>query len=435
VSHPFAYHACALALFLSASIPRTLGAQSDSVTLQALLAEAERASPRLVAATEAVRAATARIPTSTRPPDPQVQLGWMNYGLPDGRPMTPLSMRQLQVMQMVPVAGRLRASRAVAHSAANESRSLSAAARAQVRRETAAMFFELHRVDRALALARETQQIVADLAQTSAAMYRAGEGQQADVIRAEVEVARMAAEVDRMTAMRTATAARLVAMLARVPGTTIGPTEAMPLPTSLPPLDSLLALALRRRPELGAADASVAGAVAAERLAHSELWPDLTVGVQVADGRDLAGMRETMGSLMVGASVPIFARRRQLAMREEADAMRAMAEADRAMIAAETGGDVGMAHAELTRTRQLRAIYTGRVLPSARAALQSALSAYRGGTVPFMAVLDAQMALNRYSEELLLLEAEEGEAWAALESFTGANFLTPGVATPGARND
>ena len=417
------------------ALPAAASGQSGGVALEALLNEADRASPRIIAATAAARAAAQRVPTTTRPPDPQFQLGWMNYGLAGLRPMTPVSMRQVQVMQMLPVAGRLRALHLAAEAGADGAEGDAVVVRAAVRRETATMFFELHRLDRTIVLLRETQQVVRDLRETSAAMYRAGEGRQADVLRAELEVERMATEIARMSAMRVAMASRLMAMLAREPAAPLGVTSAPALPATVPPLDSMQSLARRRRPDLAVADASVARVVALERVARSEIWPDLTIGVQVADGRDLAGMRETMGSLMLGAALPVFARRRQLAMREEAAAMRAMAEADRAMLVAETGGDVGVAYAELLRARGLRASYGTRIIPSAQAALESALAAYRGGTVPFMTALDAQMALNGYREELLLLEAEEGAAWAALEALTGTRWLQPGATPPGGHDD
>ena len=54
-----------------------------------------------------VRAAQARVPGATRPPDPQLQLGFMNYALAGLAPMATLGMTQLQLMQMVPLGGKL----------------------------------------------------------------------------------------------------------------------------------------------------------------------------------------------------------------------------------------------------------------------------------------------------------------------------------------
>ena len=72
--------------------------------------------PRIQVAEALARAARARIPGAGLPPDPQVQLGWMNYDLPSFKPMEVVGMTQLQVMQMLPIAGKLGLSRSIARS-------------------------------------------------------------------------------------------------------------------------------------------------------------------------------------------------------------------------------------------------------------------------------------------------------------------------------
>jgi outer membrane protein TolC len=128
---------------------------------------------------------------------------------------------------------------------------------------------------------------------------------------------------------------------------------------------------------------------------------------------------DRMGSLMLGASVPVFARSRQLRMRDEAAAMRDMAEAELATMRAGTLGRLGEAYAALLGARRLAALYRTTVLPQAHAASVSALASYRSGGVDFMTVVDDRMSVNRYRQELLALEAAEGRAWAELEMLVG----------------
>ena len=93
-----------------------------------------------------------------------------------------------------------------------------------------------------------------------------------------------------------------------------------------------------------------ASAAEAERV-RRELWPDLAVGVQLGRTPGRAEMGgETMGSLMVGASVPLFARDRQLRMREEAASMRQMAAAELAAMRADTRARVAEMHAPVAST-------------------------------------------------------------------------------------
>jgi outer membrane protein TolC len=177
---------------------------------------------------------------------------------------------------------------------------------------------------------------------------------------------------------------------------------------------------------------------ASQRLAHKEIWPDVQIGVQYAQRGGEMGGTERMGSVMVGASVPVFARDRQLRLRDEAAAMKQMALADLAAMRAETRGKIGEAVANLSRARTLLDLYRTTVLPQAEATVASALAAYRVGKIDFMTLLDDQMTVNKYRQELYGLEADQGKAWADLEMLTGRQLFDPNqiaVATAAARGD
>ena len=400
-----------------------------------------RANPRIAAAQALARASAARIPGARRPPDPQLQLGFMNRSLPSFAPMRPLGMTQLQLMQMVPTAGKLGlAGRSL------EAQSSAASARAEEvfweqRNQVAMAFYELAATDLALDVARETLRLLHDIAKTSESMYRVGEGRQADVLRARVEIARMAEDTLRMQAMRESMVARLNALLDRDGDSTVGRPALPRFPDSLPPRPWLDSLAMRHRPMVRAGLEEVRAAEAGETLARRELVPDLEVGIQYGQQRatSLDGMEgggtDRMASLMIGASIPVFARSRQLRMREEAAAMRQMAQADVAAMRAETRGRIGEAYAALQRARRLAALYQSEVLPQAEAAVASALSAYRVGSVDFMTLLDGRMSVNRYRQELATIHAEEGKAWAELEMLTGRNLFDADIVASTTRGD
>jgi outer membrane protein TolC len=285
-------------------------------------------------------------------------------------------------------------------------------------------FYELYQTERGLEVERQTLRLLQDVAGTAESMYRVGEGRQADVLRAQVEIARMTEDTIRMQAMRTATAARLNALLDRAPESGVRSPVLPAFPASVPTLDSLQRLARAYRPMLAAGAREVDAARADERLARREIWPDVALGVQYGQRSGEMGV-ERMGSLMVGASVPVFARGRQLRLREEAAAMRQMATADLAAMAADTRGRIGEAYADLERARRLTALYRTTVLPQAEAAAGSALASYRVGGVDFMTLLDDRMTVNKYRTELFALEADEGKAWAELEMLTGRELFDP----------
>lgn len=418
-----------IALAFPAFSPRVCVAQAPERTLGAYYRRLEAASPRLAAADALVRAADERIAPARRPPDPQLQFGLMNRSLPGLGLSDPLGMTQVQLMQMIPFPGKLALAGQVASARAEAQRARSADVRWDTRARVAMEYYEIWQLDRSLGVARETLRLLRGLGETARTMYGVGEGRQADVLRAQVTIARMEDEILRMEVERLSAAARLNALLDRPMGAPIDSLALPVFPEVLPPLDTLIAEAEARRPMVAAGEAEVRAADAGVRLARREIWPDLQVGAQYGQ-RPMDGGTDRMVSLMLGVSLPIFAGSRQLPMRREAEAMRLMAAADLASMRADTRGRVVELHAAVERSRRLGALYRGTILPQSEAAVASALSAYRVGGIDLMALLDSRMTVNQYRQDLNRLDAEEGRALAELEMMVGRELLNPDSTVP-----
>ena len=309
-----------------ASAQETAAGASSRLTLARVYDEVRSASPRVQAAQALARAADARVPGARVPPDPQLQLGFMNYSLSNFRPMDPLGMTQLQLMQMVPVAGKLRLAGRVAQFQADAALLRATDVEWEQRAQVAEAFYELYATDQRLVIAQETFRLLQDIASIANSMYEVGEGRQTDVLRAQVEIARMSEDITRMRAMRTAAAARLNALLNRGADATVDSPALPAFPAQAPLVDSLISGALQTRPMIRAGVQDLAAAENATSLARREIWPDLQIGLQYGQRGAEMGT-ERMTSLMIGATGPIFARSRQFRMREEAGAMQAMAKA------------------------------------------------------------------------------------------------------------
>ena len=392
-------------------------AQQSPVVLGDLYAQVLRANPRVAAARALTRAAESRVAGVSRPPDPQLQLGFMNYSLPRLAPMATVGMNQLQLMQMVPYGGKLSLARRAASARASATAFRAEDVSWDLRSQAAMAFYDLYSTDRGLEVVRETVRLLRDIAATTEAMYRVGAGRQTDVLRARVEIARMSEDTLRMQAMRQSMTARLAALLDG--GSNALGTPALPaFPDTIPTRAWLDSVSGTARPMIRGGVAEVQAADALALLARKEILPDLQVGVQYAQRTGDMGT-ERMGSLMLGVSLPVFARSRQFQMREEAGAMKEMAQADLAAMRAETRGKVGEAYAGLVRARTLAQLYRTTVLPEAEATVASALAAYRVGSVDFMTLLDDRMTVNKYRQELYVLESDQGKAWADLEMLAG----------------
>ncbi|NOT10030.1 MAG: TolC family protein [Gemmatimonadales bacterium] len=403
--------------------------QAGRLTLAEVFRALETRSPRLEAARQMAFAAEARVKPARTLPDPQLQFGLMNRNLPGLGLQDPLGMNQVQVMQMVPIAGQLGLSGRAAAAQAGAARARAADLRWELRARAAMSFYEIYQLDRTIEVSAETRELLRDITTTARTMYSVGQGRQADVLRAQVEIDRMSEEIARMRAMREAAAARLNALLDR-PTETPVLTPALPrFPRELAGADSLERQALAGRPMLAAGALEVDAAAAAQQRARREIWPDLQLGA-VYGQRPMAGRTDRMVSLMLGFSVPIWAGRRQLQMRAETEAMRLSADAELRAMQADTRGRLGELTAAVRRSRSLRELYVTTILPQAEATVSSALAAYQAGEVDLPMLLDARMTVNRYRQQLIQLDAEEGSALAELEMLLGQRLFDPELSEP-----
>ncbi|HEY6108559.1 MAG TPA: TolC family protein [Gemmatimonadales bacterium] len=411
-----------LTLLVLALLPPGGAAQSvapDTLTLAEALGTALHTNPMLLASRFAADAAGQQVGPAGALPDPQLQLGFMNRMISQfGSTTDPMTMNQLQLMQMLPWPGKLGSARRAAEHTAGAARADAEDQALMLAAQVRMAYFEVAAADRSLDVMHRTQGLLRDFLQVSTTMYAVGDAVQQDVLRAQVEVARMGEEITRMEQERVAMAARLNALLGREAGVPI-PAVELPEPgAEPPPADSLIALALTHRPALRAGAERVSAADAALAGARRELYPDLQVGVayQVRPAYD------NMVSLMVGITLPIFAGSRQLPMRRRMAAMRDMSSAELLNLRNETIARVVETRARAVRDADLARLYRSSILPQARGAVQAALGSYRVGRVSFMQLVDNQMTVNRYEIETIRLLADYQQAVGELIALTGGEL-------------
>jgi cobalt-zinc-cadmium efflux system outer membrane protein len=262
-------------------------------------------------------------------------------------------------------------------------------------------------LERQLGLARE-------LVGAAAARYASGTGLQADVLRAEVEAARIIAEQHALAAHVTAAEAMLNVSMGREAVAPVGELDysvAFPEPASVADLQRA---AVEQRPELRVGAAQIDRATAEVDVMRSMYRPM----AMVRAGR-ASSMAEGEGAmLMVGVSVPLW-RSRLRAGVDEARAMERMARADLVGMQRMIEGEVAAAYAEAQATRALLRALELDVLPRARSAIDAALAAYAAGQGALVLVVDASRALWDVETDRLMAESATARAWVQLELAVG----------------
>ena len=412
----------AFLLFLLAAYPGVArqgtdtGAPGDTLRVVEAVALARSANPMLQAARLRADAAAERVPQAGALPDPMLSFALMNRPVDDFGTDQAMTMNSLQWTQRLPWPGTLRFARQRAQRLA-EAEDLDA--REVERRLIArvqAVYYRLAFADRAIAVMQETRELLRNFLEVSITRYQVGTGLQQDVFQAQVAVARMTEDITVMEQNRIALAARFNALLGR-DATTPVPALELPPPTGeLPPADSLMVLALERRPALAAAKARIAAAEAGLRAARRRLYPSFTITL----GYGQRPRFDDLATLMLGLSVPLWAGARQLPLRREMAAMRSAAEAAERDLYNETFARVTELRAEAVRAQHLTELYANAVLPQARGAVEAALSAYRVGSVDYLSLINNEMTVNRYEIEAVRLTADYHRALAELNALVGA---------------
>lgn len=261
-------------------------------------------------------------------------------------------------------------------------------------------------IDRQHALA---EQLVA----AALARYTANMGAQSDVLRAEIEVARLDAERVALAAEVRGAEVMLNISLARGADAPI-PELAAAVPELMPPPPGTIARAASRRPELRAGRAEIERAEAEARVMSSMYSPMATVRTGPAYTME-AG---SGWMVMIGVSIPIW-RGKLRASVAEADAMVEMANADLDAMQRMADGEARTARERVVATRVRYLALRDVIVPRAEQAISPTLAAYASGQVPLVSVVEAAQALWSFELELVTARYELGLAWARLRRASG----------------
>ena len=274
-----------------------------------------------------------------------------------------------------------------------------------VRAEAINSFLMLQERRRMQTLIDEQLSFARDVVTAANARYASAVAPQSDVLRAEVELARLRAQARSAVGEVRSAEAMLNASLAIDVDQAVPPLAPIDV-ARVPPEFGDVAGQIRLRPELEAARADVTRADADILVMRDMYRPMATVrtgpAYTMAEGRGWMAM--------VGVSLPI--RRDKLrAGVAEAEAMKSMAEADVRAMTRMFEGEAASALGLLEAAHERQAAVTTDVLPRARMAIQPAIAGYAAGQLPLVSVIEAVQALWFVQADAIAADTEVGLAW------------------------
>ncbi|HET7218613.1 MAG TPA: TolC family protein [Vicinamibacterales bacterium] len=280
--------------------------------------------------------------------------------------------------------------------------------------EAAGAYLMLQERRRTAVLVSEQITFARDVVAAANARYASGTAPQSDVLRAEVEVARLEASARALAGEVRSAEAMLSTRLALDADTVVPPLAPLTPAAPIPAWPSIKT-ALTARPEIAAARAEIARADAEVAVMRDMYRP--MAAIRTGPSYTMAEGGGWMA--MFGVSVPIW-RGKLRAGVAEAEAMRAMSQAELRAMTRMIEGEAAVAVSDLQAARDRQSALVTDVLPRARLAIDPAVAGYAAGQLPLVSVIEAIQALWLVQSELIAADTQLGLARARLGRALGS---------------
>ncbi|MHB8069105.1 MAG: TolC family protein [Desulfobaccales bacterium] len=334
----------------------------------------------------------------------------------------PMTQKMLEMSQRIPFPGKRRLRSEVAEEQARSDGHLASDKANEVRAKVVIDYWSLSMVYGNSDLTQKNKQFWEQVVQVAETRYSVGQGQQADVLQAQVELGNYLDRLLQWNQKQESLRADLNALRSQPPQTPV----ARPQPLRSRPfrlkLDELLERA-KVRPQLQALQAIIAKQEKAVNLAKKEYFPDAKVSLGY-------GFRDTLGPpvnqkqadmLTAGVmfNLPIwYADKIKPRIREEQAKESAAREAHLSAWN-QLAALIRDRHAKLQRLANQIVLLDQGIIPQARQAATATLSSYQVGTLDFAQLYQSQISV--YNTEMQLQEylKDFEENWAELEWLVG----------------
>jgi len=386
---------------------------NSPVLLEDYLRIAVENNAELKSAFEEWKIASLDIPQAKALPDPELKYGYLAR-------QSDMQMGQtVSIMQMFPWFGTLDARTQAAVNAAAASQQAYQAAQRVIFREVKENFFEYQYLANAINIAAENINLLEHFEEVARTKYEAASATHPDVIRAQIELAKMQNILDNLTPLRKPVMAKLNALI-NAPMDTVLP---WPQKGGWEPVridrQRILAMVKAHNPQLSELDLKVAASREKIKESQKRFYPNLGIGAEWQQFDKSGGNtgRDAV-ALMFQINLPLW-RGSYRAGEQQARAMKRMyanqrTQAENTLLARTEEAIYNLENND----RQVR-LYRDVLIPKTEELLAASETAYQAATVDFLSLLDAQRTLLEYQLDYEQAVRDYRQTLARLEQLTG----------------
>jgi cobalt-zinc-cadmium efflux system outer membrane protein len=407
------------ASFILLSLSLRLLAADPPTSLSALLEEATRNNPDILAARRGWQAAT-QVPSQVSTlPDPQVTVQSFSVGSP--RPFAGFSNSGFAyigfgVSQDLPYPGKLKLKGEAAQQDAAISRDKLETVRRAVLQQVKEAYFQTAYVQQTLEVLNRNGKLLEQIERIADARYRVGQGSQQDVLKAQLERTKLLREVAHHHELMGTQQALLLKLLNRPPDSPEILTEALVETPLRYTSDELLEKVRAENPAIAGRQEMVKRQSLQIEMAHKDRYPDFSVQYM---WQRTGPSFPSYYMLSLSARIPIYRSRKldpemnqaveelnQARHEYESQVQTAYFDVRNQYIAAETAS-------------QMLKIYREGLIPQALATYQAGLASYQTGTLDFESLFSTFLDVLNFDGEYWKTLMEHETALARIEQITG----------------
>lgn len=399
--------------------PTSTGSPPAATSLAVLIQEAQQKNPEILAMTHQYQAAGHMAKAAGALPDTQVMVQHLSVGSPRpfaGYTNSDFAYVGLGAAQEFPWPGKRELRQAAAGLQANAMLGQSEAVTRAVIEQLKVTYFKLAYLQQTLAILLRDDQLLNQMEQIAESRYRVGQGNQQEVLKAQLQHTRILQEINMHHREVAAQQALIKKLLGRGQDTPDVVTEAL-RERAIPANPSELRQASRTNPEVLSRKAMADRSDKMVELSRKEFRPDFAVQYMYQNTD-----RKFRDYYMATFTVTLPNRSRRHA--ELAQALEDQ-KAAAASLAAETQSRMADVQEQYEIARlsaeQLK-IYREGLMPQAEATLRSAMAAYQANRQDFETLLSSFRDVLDFDEQYQKELSEHESALARLESLTGVTL-------------
>ena len=333
--------------------------------------------------------------------------------------------------QKIPFYGKLKLKGEVAE---NEARAFGERYRALEREVIAkakSAFYELYWVHKSININEENKGLLRRFVKIVEIKYATAKATQQDVLKAQVELSKIANELITLEQLKETAIARINTLINQHPDMPLGTPEEVNIAELKVSLDELYQKAKKINPELGIFKYRIERDKAAYKLAKKQYYPDFTFGLNYTLIGDLpssvlsspVGESRDSYTGTLSINIPIFQKRKYDAGVREANARLKSSEKAYRNMENITLFGVKDFHYKVQTEERLVKLYRDSIIPQAEQSLKAAEIGYQAGQVDFLNLIDSQRVLLDFKLAYYRSIAGFGVNIAELERVVGIELL------------